>query len=222
MRKMEVRDTESDEEQLTGDDIRDLSLEYRSPLVRRLGVGFAIIGVYLAVSTGLAMGLHAFVRLGAKERATTVKELRTEPHENVGPAAPQAPREPKKSEDERMATTLNGELEQPDKDQSTGNRSSARREFHVNAKEPEVALTRKHVLIGFKSVAQELRRCHKGVLRRVSLRIVIAPSGLVESAEAIGAYADTSLGLCIADAVQKAQFPPTKRVTIVLHPFLLP
>jgi hypothetical protein len=85
-------------------------------------------------------------------------------------------------------------------------------------------LDRRAVSAALESIRDEVKRCHEveSFAGSVTVKFVIAPSGQVSKAAAIGSHIRTKTGTCVARAVLKASFPAFEGTPIsITYPFLL-
>jgi len=80
-------------------------------------------------------------------------------------------------------------------------------------------LSRAQVKSGMASVAGAVRGCGQGESGTVTVKVVIAPSGKVASANTTGVFAGSAPGRCAASAVRRAKFPATQNKLTVTYPF---
>jgi hypothetical protein len=81
-----------------------------------------------------------------------------------------------------------------------------------------VGLNRNVVQRGMKKVARYAKRCSKKEMRPVVVSVTISKSGRVIKAAAIGDFAGTEVGACVAQAARGANFPPSMKETTVQYP----
>ncbi len=96
------------------------------------------------------------------------------------------------------------------------------------APEPPAAekkeLDRRAVSSALESIRDEVKRCHEleKFAGTVTVKFVVAPSGQVSKAAAIGSQIRTRTGTCVARAVLQARFPAFEGTPIsITYPFLL-
>jgi hypothetical protein len=78
------------------------------------------------------------------------------------------------------------------------------------------------IVSGMNAVKPQIARCYAayGVPGMALVNAVIAPSGLVSSANVTGRFADTPTGACVEQAVLTARFPPSDGIATP-YPFQL-
>ena len=79
-------------------------------------------------------------------------------------------------------------------------------------------LTPKDVIDGMNAVKTDVKACGNGTgIVKVKLRIL--ESGAIESVETVEEFAGTEIGVCVENAVRKAQFPASGAPTNITFPF---